>query len=373
MIGRLEIDLAALRRNVAALRALVAPSGVWPVVKSNAYGHGLVEVGSALEGVSDGLCVYHMESALRLREAGLRCPLLLLGPLEPSELGAVHAAGITITLWNNGSYRREVSAAARRGGAPFPAHVKIDTGVTRYGFNATQAAQALADLLQNPDLQVRGVYTHMAAVEELASGFTHEQLCRFAGALAPLHALLRERGVARHTAASAAAMLFSESRLDFVRPGIATYGLWPSPQTQAMLAGSLNLEPALSWRSKLVVVRDVPAWQSVGYGCTYHTTRPSRIGLVPLGYAEGVPRAVSNKGAMLVAGKRAPIVGRVCMNTTFLDLTDIPAAHCNFPVTLIGRDGEATLSADDWAAWAETINYEIVARLPTEMERRYNF
>jgi alanine racemase len=371
MIARLEIDLAALQRNAARLRELAAPSQLWPVVKANAYGHGLAEASLALESTAHGLCVYHIEAALAIREAGGRLPILLLGPLEPAALEAAHAAGISITLWDTGAYRRDVAAIARRRGAPFGLHVKVDTGVTRYGLEATQAANAIADLLDDRDLRVSAVYTHLAAVEELASSFTLEQLARFAWALEPLAPVLRERGVHRHAAASAAAILFPQSRLDLIRPGIAVYGLWPSPQTQAMAQGAIDLEPVLAWRSELVMVRTVPAWQSIGYGCTYHTTRPSRIGLVPIGYAEGIPRAVSNAGAMLIAGKRAPIIGRVCMNTTFIDVTDIPEAHVGSHVTLIGRCGEASISADDWATWASTINYEIVARLPREVPRTY--
>jgi alanine racemase len=371
MIARLDIDLAALQRNAARLRELTAPSQLWPVVKANAYGHGLTEASLALESVADGLCVYHIEAALAIREAGVRLPILLLGPLEPTHLEAAHAADISITLWDTGAYRREVTAIARKHGTAFGVHAKVDTGVTRYGLEAIHAANALADFLDDRDLRVSGVYTHLAAVEELASSFTQEQLARFAWALEPLAPALRERGVRRHAAASAAAMLFPQSRMDLIRPGIATYGLWPSPQTQAMVKGAIDLEPVLAWRSELVLVREVPAWQSVGYGCTYHTTRPSRIGLVPIGYAEGIPRAVSNTGAMLVAGERAPIIGRVCMNTTFIDVTDIPEARAGSRVTLIGRHGDASISADDWATWAGTINYEIVTRLPREVPRRY--
>ena len=360
-----------LRRNAARLRTLVAPSRLWPVVKSNAYGHGLIESAAALGGVADGLCVYAAEEGLALREAGITMPILVMGPTQPALLEAAHAAGLTVTIWDTGAYRRDLAAVARRRGTPFPVHVKIDTGVTRFGLDASQAAAAIADLLDDRDIAVRGIFSHLAAVEEFALGFTLGQFERFDAAPAPIDALLRERGVVRHIAASAASIVFPQARMDLVRPGIAIYGLWPSAHTQGRAGGSLLLEPALSWRSELIVVREVEAGRSVGYGCAYHAARPSRIGVVPIGYAEGVPRAASNTGAVLVAGVRAPIIGRVCMNVTLIDVTDIPHARPGSRVTLIGRCGDATIGADDWATWADTINYEIVARLPTTIPRLY--
>jgi len=156
-----------------------------------------------------------------------------------------------------------------------------------------------------------------------------------------------------------------------VRFGIALYGLWPSPLTREAMEGTgLTLRPALSFHSTLVAERSVRAGEPIGYGCTLHAPHEMRVGLVPFGYADGVPRALSNKGAFAVAGARAPIVGRVCMNVTLLDITHIPAARPGSHVTLIGNDGDASVTADDWAEWAETINYEIVARLPAGLPRR---
>ena len=369
VLATVEVDLAKLRRNVARLRALVGGVRFASVVKANAYGHGLAPVARALAGVVDLLCVYRVEEGLDIREAGIQAPVLVLGPVPPAALADAHAAGLAITLWDTGSYRADVARAARAASAPMRVHAKIDSGTTRLGLAARDAAVAIGGYLDDPALALDGVFTHLAAAEELESGFTLAQLERFEGALRPLDAALRARGVLRHAAASAAAMLFPHLRLDLVRVGIATYGLWPSPETRAALAHPLLLEPALSWRTHLAVVREVPAGTSVGYGCTYHTERPSRIGVLPIGYAEGIPRAVSNRGAVLVAGVRVPIVGRVCMNMTFVDVTDVPAAMPGATVTLIGDDGAATLSADDWASWAQTIGYEIVARLPSEIPR----
>jgi alanine racemase len=371
VIASLEIDLGAIRRNAAAFHASVTPARLWPVVKANAYGHGLPEIGGTLNGIADGLCVYAVEEGCALRKAGVSLPILVMGPTRPADIEIAHAADLHLTLWGTGAYRRDIAAVARRQGKPFPVHVKIDTGVTRFGLDIRQAVPALSELLADSDITVRGVFTHLAAVEEFALDFTLEQLRRFHEVLTPQEKLLRERGIARHTAASAAAILFPEARLDLVRPGIGIYGLWPIPPSQSGTGDDFRLEPALAWRTELAAVREVEAGRSVGYGCTYHTTRPSRIGIVPIGYAEGIPRAASGIGAMLIAGKRAPIIGRVCMNVTMLDITEIPQAHSGSSVTLIGHCGNAYLGADDWATWCGTIHYEIVARLPRDITRHY--
>ena len=371
MIAEIEDDLGAIRTNVERLRALVRPARYAAVVKANAYGHGLAPVARALADLADAFCVYRAAEALALRDAGVRAPILIMGPVEPSELPEVLAAGAALTLWDAGSFRREVAQVARARNTRFPVHTKIDTGVTRLGFEPSAAAGAIAALLADDALDVRGVYTHLAAAEELESSYTLGQLESFQSALGPVEALLREHSVIRHAAASAASMLFPALRLDMVRAGIATYGIWPSAQTRNATGHALQLEPALTWTTQLVVIRDVAAGQSVGYGCAYHTTRPSRIGVIPIGYAEGVPRALSDEGQVAVHGRRAPIVGRICMNMSFLDVTDVPEAHTGSRVTLVGRDGDAWIDANELATLAGTIGYELVARLPESVPRRY--
>jgi len=372
VIAEIDVDLGAIRTNVERLRALVRPSRYAAVVKSNAYGHGLAPVARALEDLADAFCVYGAGEALALRDAGVRAPILIMGPVEPSELPEVLAAGAALTLWDAGSFRREVAQVAHARNTRFPVHAKIDTGVTRLGFEPNAAGGAIAALLADDGLDVRGVYTHLAAAEELESSYTLGQLESFKSALAPVEALLREHSVIRHAAASAASMLFPALRLDLVRAGIATYGIWPSPETRNATGHALQLEPALTWTTQLVVIRDVAEGQSVGYGCTYRTTRPSRIGVIPIGYAEGVPRALSNAGQVAVHGSRAPIVGRVCMNMSFLDVSDVPEAHVGSRVTLVGRDGDAWIDANELATLAGTIGYELVARLPESVPRRYS-
>jgi len=371
VIAELTIDCAALRANTRNLAALVAPAKFSAVVKSNAYGHGLAPVVRALEHDVAAFCVYATSEAVAIRDAGVSTPILILGPVETRDLDAVLTADAAIALWDDGAFRREVAEVARHRQRRFPVHAKIDTGTSRLGFDAGAAAAAIASLAGDADLDLRGAYTHLAAAEELESSYTVEQLATFERALAPVAALVREHRILRHAAASAAAMLFPASRYDLVRAGIATYGIWPSPETQKAAGHAIALEPALSWTTKIVVVREVEEGRSVGYGCTFRPARASRIGLLPIGYAEGLPRSLSNAGTVLVAGRRAPIVGRVCMNMTFVDLSDVPQARAGSRVTLVGRDGSESLGADELAALGGTIGYELVARLPLEIPRRY--
>lgn len=371
MNAALEIDLGALRRNVLRLGALAAPARYAAVVKADAYGHGLVAVARALAPDVAAFCVYRADEAAALRAAGIETPILILGPVEARELASVAQSGAALTLWSDGAFARDVARAARERGAPLEVHAKIDTGVTRLGLEPDGAAAAIASYAARPEFALRGIYTHLAAAEELESAYTNLQLDRFERALGPLQKLVAERGIVRHAAASAAAMLFPRSRFELVRAGIATYGIWPSEATRAAVRDALVLAPALTWKTRLVVVRDVEAGRSIGYGCTFVTARPSRIAVVPIGYAEGLPRALSNAGCALVRGRRVPFVGRVCMNMSFLDVTDAAGAAPGDTVTLIGRDGAESIDANELAGAAGTIGYELVARLPAEVPRTY--
>ncbi|MBD5604671.1 MAG: alanine racemase, partial [Candidatus Eremiobacteraeota bacterium] len=333
--------------------------------------HGLARVAQALAADVEAFCVYRVDEAVDIRAAGVATPILVLGPVEPRDLGRALDTGAAIALWSDGSFARDLGRIARSRGTRFPVHAKVDTGVTRLGIDGARATAVVGGYLDDPQLDVRGVFTHLAAAEELESDFTLAQLERFERSLAPLAATLERRGVVRHAAASAAALLYPRLRLDMVRPGIATYGIWPSPETRTAAASLLELDAALTWTTRLVVVRDVEAGRSVGYGCAFRTTRPSRIGVLPIGYAEGLPRALSNAGQAIVGGHRVPIVGRVCMNMSFVDVTEVASAVPGSTATLIGRDGFEHIDANELGAAAGTIGYEIVARLPADMPRRY--
>lgn len=374
----LQVDLGALQRNAARLADLVAPTPLGVVVKAHAYGHGLVPVARALSGRVARLFVYELDEAIALRDAAITDPVLIFGPIPPERLDEAHATGAAITVWDL-DFARRAAATARRRGSPFAVHAKVDTGVARLGFRPGQTPAALAALGQMPELHLEGCYTHLASSEDLDEGFTSLQHRRFAEATdGTLPA-----GTIRHMAASAAAMMWPETRLDLVRVGIALYGVWPSRESRLFLQSRAIrglhdgdptaglLEPAITWTTRIVALREVPPGEPVGYGCTYHAARHTTIATLPLGYAEGIDRALSNRGAALVGGRRCPIVGRVCMDMSMVDVTEVPGVHVGGRVTLLGRDGDAEISADDLAEWSGTIAYEVLARLPLHLPRTY--
>jgi len=368
VLAELVVDLNAIRANVTALRNLVAPARVAGVIKANAYGHGLVTVGRAIEAAVDRLGVYELAEAVALRDAGVTARIHVLGPIPPGDLDTAHAASVEVTLWDHGTYAAQLASVARRRRSPIAVHVKINTGVTRLGLSVAAAPAALQRYAAQPEYALAGVFSHLAAAEELDSTFTRDQLAAFETATAGF-----DPAVERHIAASAAAMLWPQTRLGAIRAGIAIYGIWPSRPTEAIMRErGLALMPALTWQTQIVVIHDVPAETSIGYGCTYRTTRASRIAVLPIGYAEGLPRAASNRGFVLVAGRRVPIVGRVCMNMTFVDVTDVPQATPGSSATLIGSDGDERIDAEEAASWAGTIAYELVTRIPAHVPRRYD-
>jgi alanine racemase len=367
VIAELTIDLGAIVRNARNLAALVAPARLAAVVKADAYGHGLVPVARALAPHVDRFCVYALEDAVALRDAGLETPIHVLGPVPASDLDVAHAADVALTLWDDGTYARQAASVARRRRRPFAIQAKIDTGVARLGLPYATAAKAVAAYAATPEFVLRGAFTHFAAAEELDSSFTDEQLARFLAATRELAA-----GIERHAAATAAAMLWPQTRLDLVRAGIGLYGIWPSAETQTTMRDrGLSLEPALTWRTRIVAEHEVEAGASVGYGRSWRAARATRVGTLPIGYAEGLPRNAGGAATALVRGQRVPLIGRVCMDMTFIDLTGVPDAVAGDTVTLIGRDGGAAISADELGTACGTIGYEIVARLPTGVPRRY--
>ncbi|MFY9711716.1 MAG: alanine racemase [Candidatus Cybelea sp.] len=374
MIGRIAVSLRTIRHNAELLSRLVAPARAAFVVKGNAYGHGLLPVAKAVEPSAARICVYGAAEGLALRAGGITAPILVMGPLPGDALDDAVAAGLETALWDPRGFAARLAAAAKKQNRRAAIHLKVNADLNRLGLDPAAVRGAVEELDGHPSLALAGIFSHLAAAEEIDSPYTTHQLEAFTRALAETEPLLAARRLEplRHIAASAAGMLWPWTRLDMVRFGIALYGLMPSPQTAEALAPQPpDLRPALTYSSELVVIRTVAAGASVGYGGTFHAPREMRIGVLPAGYADGIPRALSNRGAFAVDGALCPIVGRVAMNMTQIDLTDAPRARVGSTVTLIGRDGDATVSADDWAQWAETINYEIVTRLPSEVPRVY--
>ena len=347
----LEIDLGSVVRNAQALADRVAPAALCAVVKSNAYGHGLVPVSRAISeaGIS-GLrfAVFATPEGLLLRDAGIAEPILVLGPLADDELRAAADARLECAVLSEEDVDRFVVGTR--------VHVKVDSGVARFGVSADRAARTIEGC-REAGLQVAGVYSHLANAEDLDEAFTLEQLARLRSG--------EHDGVMTHIAASAAAIMWPETRLDMVRCGIALYGRWPSPAVRSAAASrGLTLLPALRWFAPVAQTRDVGVGEPVGYGCDFVPKRNSTIAVLPLGYADGLPRAAADGGLhVAIHGARFLIVGRICMNACMVDVTGaVPA---------VVRGDVAQIDVEEAADAAGTIDYEILARLPVTLERRY--
>ncbi len=364
----IEIDARPLACNLRKFKArLGTATRLMAVVKAQAYGHGALPVARvALGAGADWLGVFDLGEALALRAAGLAAPTLVMGYVPLADLGEAVAAELRVTA-SSLETLEGAAAAARSLGRPARLHLKLETGTHRLGLDGEPLARALALLRAHPaELRLEGVHTHFANIEDTTEhDFARGQLGRFQALLAEIRAAGFPVELP-HTACTAAAILFPQTYFALARVGIGLYGLWPSKETllSALAQGqdTLRLEPAMAWKTRVVQVKDVPAGAYVGYGCTYRCTRPTRLAVLPVGYANGLDRRLSNQGHVLVRGARAPIRGRVCMNLCMIDVTDIPAARLEDEVVLLGSQGEERVSAEQLAAWMGTINYEVVTR-----------
>lgn len=380
----LEIDLDALRANLAALRAAVGPGvRVEPVVKADAYGHGAVPVARALEAAGvDGLSVATMDEAIELREAGVTAPVLVLYPVPAAWLAEAAHRGIAVAL-GAGEGAAEALAAIRAGatsGGPLlEVHLEVETGLGRGGVLPEDAEAAAAAVLATPGARLAGVWTHLAAADD--DGLTVEQNRRFTTALAPLADALAWGGapgveVRRHTSGSGGVLGDAVPRWDAVRTGLSIYGLVPDALVPpaSTTAAAAALRPVMSAHARPVRVLELPPGHGVSYGPTHVTTRPSRIATLPFGYADGWRRFLSDRSVALVRGVRVPLVGRVAMDAVMADVTDVPGE----PVTerdefvLLGEQGDERITAFELAATGGTISYEIVTGMSRRVARVYH-
>jgi alanine racemase len=357
-----EIDLGAVQRNVRRLRQTVGPAvRIFGVVKADAYGHGAVPVARALEPLCNALAVSLVEEGLELRAAGIRAPILVLGAYYNRHQDDVLAERLTPVVYDRGDLDRFAAAAARRGRRA-DVHVKIDTGMSRLGIGVGDLEATLARFAELPALRLAGLCTHFASADLPDPETTVEALDRFA-ACARRAAAAGFQDLVNHAANSAAAVRFSAARLDAVRPGLALYGAMPSETVP--LPG---LDPALALRTRVMAVHDLAAGTAVSYGGFWRAPRPSRVATLPIGYADGYPRHVHD-ASVLLAGRRIPIVGAVCMDMLMVDVTDLPEAALAGAVTLIGRDGAEVITVDDVARWAGTVSYEILCGISKRVPR----
>lgn len=364
-----EIDLDALMNNVREIRRVTNPRAqVMAVVKANGYGHGLEPVSrAALKSGATWLGVALLQEALFLREKGIQAPIVVLGytPDQDADEVVRHEIRQTIFTWEGGL---ALAAAARRVGKKARVHIKVDTGMGRLGFLlGKETVETIYRLAHLPLLEVEGIYTHFAAADEPDKEYTEEQFARFQWLLKQLAA----RGVFirwRHCANSAAILDLPYTHLDLVRPGITLYGLFPSPAVRRDL---VRLRPVMSLKARVAFVKEVPPGTSISYGRTYITPKRTRVATVPLGYADGYSRLFSNKSEVLIKGRRAPVIGRVCMDQLIVDVGHIPDVAQGDEVVLLGRQGEEEITADELAAHLGTINYEIICMISERIPRVY--
>ncbi|MDO9397670.1 MAG: alanine racemase [Herbiconiux sp.] len=364
-LRRAHVDLGAIRENVAHVVRGVAPARVLAVVKADGYGHGAVEVASAaLEGGASALGVADVDEALALRAAGIAAPVLAWLHRADPVFDVAVANDITLGISTPGQLERAIEAGSPE--KPAVVQLKIDTGLGRNGAERAQwqpLLEAVAEGEASGRLRFEGLFSHLSNAGDVED---RAQLAAFDEATALAHRLGLRPGL-RHLASTAGAMRLPETRLDQVRLGIGLYGLSPY---DGVTSAELGLRPAMRLESRLISVKRVPAGTGVSYGYTYRPEHDSWLGLVPLGYADGIPRHVSNRGSVWVNGAQHPIVGRVAMDQFVVDLGSAPAAVGD-RVVLFGDPDEGYPSADDWAEAASTINYEIVTRLGRRIERVY--
>ncbi len=362
-----RIRLDAIRANFDALKSgIPAETNVIATVKANGYGHGAVAVAKALSDRADYFAVATVDEAVELREHGISHPLLVLSYTHPSQFQAVLQHHIIATLfsWDDAVL---LSATAQRLGQTATVHLAVDTGMTRIGFTDTaESADTIARIAALPHLNVEGIFTHFACADTADTTTAREQKRRFDAFLAALDA----RGVVipvKHASNSAATVAL-DAPYDAVRLGIALYGVVPSHE---MADTYPTLQPAMEVVSHIIHIHDVDAGVGVGYGHTYHTPSPRRIATVAIGYADGFNRAFSNRGSVLIGGKRAPVVGRVCMDQIMVDVTDIPCAAVGEEAVILGRNGDECITAEELGALCDSFHYEVLCNFMPRVTRIY--
>lgn len=362
-----SIDLTALLHNLSVIRERVSRDcGVMAVVKANAYGHGAVEVSRALRhaGVTQ-LAVASVQEAVALREAGIDGDILVLGALLDQHLPEIFSHRLTPVVTDQ-RLLPQLAKEAESAGRPLPIHLKVDTGMGRLGLAPSEWAAFLDGFPRWKSLRLEGCMTHLADSDGNDSSHTEQQLKTFRNLLEQLE----QRSIKPsyvHVANSAAIMRYPQSHFSLVRPGIVLYGYHTLPRSIACPA----LRPVLSLHTTVMQLRTIKPGETVSYNRTFVANRPSTVAVLPIGYADGYSRQLSNRGCVLVRGKRAPIVGLVCMDMTMVDVTDIAGVQVGDQVTVIGRQGEEAIRADEIAEWTGTIPYEILCGIGPRIPRVY--
>ena len=359
----IEIDLNQLRQNFALIHAdKPKPLRIISVIKDQAYGHGAVPVAkAALESGAAGLAVATLEEGVVLREGGIAAPILMLGERHPNELRDCLHHRLTCSV-SDVRIAKELATSAEEAGTAAPVHLKIDTGMSRYGIRWNKALPTIAEIASHRTLRLEGVMSHFAMSDETDKSFALEQLGRFQTVLAAM----REKGFAvkyRHLCNTGGFLDLPQAHFDQVRIGILPLGVFPS----AVCRRIAGIEPVMTVKAQIASIQNIEPGDTVGYGLRYRAPAPRRIGVLPIGYGDGFPR-VRNQGEVLVCGKRAPLVGSVAMDAITIDITDIPEAQLWEEVVVMGRQGSEMISVHDMARLKNSVSYDVLAgwreRLP---------
>ncbi len=364
-----KIDLGAVAHNIKIIKEKIGTSKLMLIVKADAYGHGALALAKAFEKEADYFAVAEMGEAMELRAGGVRAPILILGYTSPSLYETALAHDITLTLFTlNGA--RALSEVCERTGKTARVHFAVDTGMGRIGWQVCeQSADEAAEAASLHGICAEGIFSHFATADLAQSSFAEEQRAQFERFLR----MLETRGVSipiKHMNNSAGIVKFAE-QYDMVRAGIVLYGLYPSENVKEAAGAAFALRPAMELITHIAHVKELEAGKPISYGSTYVTTRKTRVATLPVGYADGYPRALSGKGEVLVHGVRCPILGRVCMDQMMVDVSAVPEAKTEDSVVLVGRDGAEFISAEEIAAHADTITYEFICGVAKRVPRIY--
>ncbi|ALA58174.1 alanine racemase [Nitrospira moscoviensis] len=362
------VDLSALTDNLTQFRRVLSPGcGVLAVVKANAYGHGAVEIASALirQGVAR-LAVVSLEEGLALRHAGIDVPIVVLGPLFREQVDDVLAHRLTPVV-SDPALLTDVARAAASLSGPYPIHIKVDTGMGRLGLTLKDLTALMTSGRFPASVHFEGLMTHLADTDGESADATERQLAQFDQAIRAVAAAGFTVPLI-HAANSGGAVRFPHARFSLVRPGIMLYGYHTLPKSVPVP----DLKPVLTLRSTVAQLRTLQPGQTVSYNGTFTARRPTRVAVLPIGYADGVSRRLSNCGQVLLRGRRAPIIGLVCMDMMMVDATHIADAAVGDDVVLIGRQGHERITADEVAAWLGTIPYEVLCAIGPRVPRRYH-
>lgn len=364
-----EISLSALTENYRTLkRQLTGNAQLMAVVKADAYGHGAVQCARVLESIgADWFGVALVEEGIELRRAGITRPVFCLGGFWRTQGELILAHDLTPALFRM-DMAEELNARAVEAGRVVNFHLKVDTGMGRLGVPSSELAEFADALKRFEHLKLDGVLTHFADADGMEIGYTELQMRRFEDAVTTL----RELGFDptwRHAANSAGLHAYPQAHGNLARAGAAMYGLTRDVLTPRLEAPPLR--PVMAWKSRIVMLKTVPAGTSLGYGCSFITSRESRIATLPVGYADGFRRSLSNKGQVLVRGRFVPVVGRVSMDLTIIDVTDVPAAELGDEAVLLGEQGGLAISAEDMAKLEDTISYEVMTGISARVPRLY--